>query len=976
MLSRRRIYALLSLLAVLFAGCGAAAQHSFVVNDYTDFREIPGVAAHEIAAIENLQSAGRPFVFGMPAGVACFKTEAGALDGFSVLLCERLSELLGIQFIPKIFEFDELSAGLATLDIQFTGAFPSSFGGDKLYSTDPIAERIIMTVSRNGTLNAAEQDKKDPPVFGFIEASGIEGVFASSTLRPHTSVRYPTYNSAYVGLANGVIDAIVVDSDAEAVYSMYQDIKLEPFSPSIYNMVALTTSDPTLIPVISVVQKYLESDATYSFSNLTAKGYKAYLRHKLYLSLDEEERAYMKLHQNPAAVIPIALSTDNYPNSFFNEQEQEWQGIAVDIIKEIESITGFTFSSINSKNDNWPEIMEMLENGSVALVNELIRTPAREGRFLWADAAYQIDYNALLSGADTPDINIRQVDRMRVGLLTNTGYAELFYELFPEHPDTVLYDNNYDAFNALAKGDIDLLMASRNLLLNATSYLEMTGIKANLVLERSYESCFGFNINQAVLRSIISKAQNLIDTDSITDRWIRRVFDYRGKMARAQVPYLVVAFSLTALVLILFILILIRNRQMGKRLELTVNERTTELRARTTELEVQTQAAEVASRAKSEFLARMSHEIRTPLNAIIGMTRIALSSADNKKTMDSLSEISTASDHLLGILNDVLDMSKIESGKFTLAMEAFALRTAMVEVRHIIAQRCDEKNIRFTINFDDVPEHGVLGDKLRLKQVLINLLGNAVKFTDEYGSVAFSIDVLSEDDALITCRFTVADSGIGMSEEQVSKLFTAFEQTDSSIAARFGGTGLGLAISQNLVSYMGGSITVESAPGQGSTFSFTLPFTKAELPGAADEQPFDSPPDLTGKRLLIVDDVELNRFIIIEVLSETGAMTEEAENGKQALEMFVRSPENYYDLVFMDIQMPEMDGYQATGALRASTRADAGKIPIIAMTANAYREDIERAMVSGMNGHLSKPVDIGELWKTLRLFLGSGGANG
>jgi CheY-like chemotaxis protein len=376
----------------------------------------------------------------------------------------------------------------------------------------------------------------------------------------------------------------------------------------------------------------------------------------------------------------------------------------------------------------------------------------------------------------------------------------------------------------------------------------------------------------------------------------------------------------------------------------------------------------------------MSHEIRTPMNAIIGMTKIAHKSAESEKTRNSLDEIETASSHLLDILNDVLDMSRIESGKFVLAHEVFSLEKTMEEAANIIAPRCGDKNITFTTNFSGLPRTAVIGDKLRLKQVLINLLGNAVKFTPGGGKIDFLLENKKETKTEIALAFTVADNGIGMSEEQVSRLFTAFEQADASIAARFGGTGLGLAISQHLVETMGGKISVKSREGEGSVFTFTLNLEKsgeqAERSSAGN-----SLPDLRGKRILLVEDIEINRIIMKELLSDTRLAIDEAGDGKEALEKFTAAPPGYYDLIFMDVQMPNMDGYEATKHIRALETSRRNQtpehltkktpefpqgIPIIAMTANAYREDIDRAIESGMDGHLAKPIDLEAVSRLLR----------
>ena len=346
------------------------------------------------------------------------------------------------------------------------------------------------------------------------------------------------------------------------------------------------------------------------------------------------------------------------------------------------------------------------------------------------------------------------------------------------------------------------------------------------------------------------------------------------------------------------------------------------------------------------------------------MAQIARQTAadESPRTAGSIGEIITASSHLLGILNDVLDMSKTESGKFALASEPFSVLSAADEVRQIIGQRCTEKGITFNCHTDDLPDNIVKGDRLRINQVLINLLGNAVKFTDKDGQVGLAVHADAEDEAGITFSYTVTDNGIGMTEEQISRLFRPFEQADSSIAARFGGTGLGLAISQNLVNQMGGEIVVESTPDRGSTFSFTLTFEKTdETPIEAFRISEQGSLNLSGHRILLVEDIEINRVILIELLSDTGLVIDEAANGEEALERFGAAAPGTYDLIFMDIQMPGMDGYEVTRRIRALERPDAHNVDIIAMTANAYREDIERALAAGMNGHVAKPIDIGEV---------------
>ncbi len=385
--------------------------------------------------------------------------------------------------------------------------------------------------------------------------------------------------------------------------------------------------------------------------------------------------------------------------------------------------------------------------------------------------------------------------------------------------------------------------------------------------------------------------------------------------------------------------------------------------------------AEAASMAKGAFLANMSHEIRTPLNAVIGMALIAQKNAESQKTLSAIKEIETASVHLLGLLNNVLDMSKIESGKFELIHESFSLKAAMDEVVKLITLRCAEKNIRLETNFENFNNYRVMGDKLRLNQILLNLLGNAVKFTPKDSVVFFSLNALDENEEYVKIQFIISDNGIGMSEEQMGKLFKSFSQADSAIFNQYGGTGLGLSISQNLTEMMGGRISVKSKLGEGSTFEFTLCFPIVEE--KQDKAIGEITPDLSGKRILIVEDVEINRFILTELLSDTNVEIDEATDGAAAVALFNGKPHNYYDLIFMDIQMPIMDGYEATRQIRAieaeiikNEKIKGCNVPhkqtrIVAMTANAYKEDIEKALASGMDGHLSKPIDINAVMHTL-----------
>ena len=961
---------ILALLVIAASTCHIATAQAPSANQNGTFREIPGITEFEIKAIEALQTQHDTFIYGMPLNTECFYREDGSIDGFSRLFCELLTSIFGIQFQPTIYSWQELDANLLSNKIDFSGevAYSQENINAGYFLTRPIAERTIKLLSHSGRDALSASIKGRPLIFGFLANSPVKtAVEPAIHTRFHSTV-LDTVDAAQWRLNNGLIDAMLDDGAMEVKIDPNSNIMIEEFFPITYSTVSFATCNPEFDPIITAMQKYLQADGDGKVRDLYVSGTRLYLQHKLLGQLTQEERVYLEVHQNPAAIIPIIYEYDNYPASFYNERENAWQGIAVDLIKEIELLTGMTFGNVNNRTDDWATMLTNLEHGRAAIISELRRMPDREEVFLWADQPYQTDYYALISKNDRPEIGLGQVKYLRVGIISGSPYETVFFEIFPTHIEIARYDTFLEAFNALERGDIDLLMGSRNALLSATNFMEKVGFKSNIILNRTYASTFGFNKGQAVLAGIISKAQNLIDTQNISDSWIRKVFDYSGKMARAQVPYLIAFSILMAGILTLALILLQKNRKQGRNLEHLVDMRTSQLLERTEDLEVQTEMARVASLAKTDFLSRMSHEIRTPLNAIIGMTEIAKKSDAMDKVQHSLGAITAASSHLLGILNDILDMSKIEAGKFVLIEEPFSLRTAMEEVADIINQRCVEKHIDFVKAFDIEHNAGVVGDKLRLKQVLINLLGNAVKFTPECGHITFSVAAKDDGDNL-NIQFGVKDTGIGIPPDRLSKLFVAFEQAHDGISVQYGGTGLGLAISQNLVLKMGGQILVDSAVGEGSLFHFTI-----TLPKAVVEETEKSSVQIAhfpGKRMLLVEDVEINRIILKELLNETQLQIDEAEDGQRAVEIFEQSPMNYYDIVFMDIQMPNLNGYEATEHIRALERMDAKRVPIIAMTANAYKEDVDHATQAGMNEHLSKPIDMDKILETLSRWLGA-----
>jgi PAS domain S-box-containing protein len=417
--------------------------------------------------------------------------------------------------------------------------------------------------------------------------------------------------------------------------------------------------------------------------------------------------------------------------------------------------------------------------------------------------------------------------------------------------------------------------------------------------------------------------------------------------------------------------------------------------------------AEQANKAKSAFLANMSHEIRTPMNAIIGMTSIGLAADRDERKDYCFERIEEASKHLLGIINDILDMSKIEAGKFELSRVDFNFERMLQRVVNVNKYRIDEKRQKLNVHIDDSIPRTLYGDEQRLAQVFTNLVGNAVKFTPDQGQVSIDTEFQSEEGGVCTIKCTVADNGIGISPEQQSRLFHSFQQADSSTAIKFGGTGLGLSISKNIIEMMDGEIWVESELGKGSAFTFTVKVKRAadeeKTPGVADftgvtdvvvgtndtgvnyftgitridgstgitaacDKKQSEIPTFEGHTILIAEDVDINREIGQARLEPTMISICCAVNGAEAVRRFADAPDRY-DAILMDIQMPELDGIEATKQIRALGISKAESVPIIAMTANVFKEDVENCIEAGMNDHVGKPLNFDEVFDKLRKYL-------
>ncbi|MDR0330529.1 MAG: response regulator [Chitinispirillales bacterium] len=393
-----------------------------------------------------------------------------------------------------------------------------------------------------------------------------------------------------------------------------------------------------------------------------------------------------------------------------------------------------------------------------------------------------------------------------------------------------------------------------------------------------------------------------------------------------------------------------------------------DLAAANDSLKTALERATAASEAKGRFLSNMSHEMRTPLNTIMGMASIGKGAQGVERKDYALGKIVEASSHLLGVINDVLDMSKIEAGKLELSPAEFSFEKMLRKSVSTVSFRMVQKRQNFGMALDESIPRNLIGDDQRLSQVIINLLSNAVKFTPEGGNINLNASLLAEDGDACAVAVAVKDSGVGMTREQQEKLFQPFEQADSGMSRKYGGTGLGLAISKRIVEMMGGTISVVSKPGVGAEFEFSFKAgkcgeTAGAQPACPENRETAEDGEFGGCRILLAEDVEINREILIASMEGSGVEFDCAENGREAVQMLTENP-GKYDMIFMDMQMPEMDGLEATRKIREG----GSRIPIIAMTANVFREDIEKCLAAGMNDHIGKPLDMGNVVTKVRRY--------
>ena len=555
----------------------------------------------------------------------------------------------------------------------------------------------------------------------------------------------------------------------------------------------------------------------------------------------------------------------------------------------------------------------------------------------------------------------------RIGILKNGNVSSDLYSMGLAGKCTG-YDSYFAAFKALMNGECEYVIGRTAVGIAILDDLNAKDIKPFMAIGSS-SMCFGLSPDNKELLDRIDAILMKLKTDGTLEKlhgkWLTTfVQPYTFQDVMRNNPWLPLT---TAALFVLLAYVCIRWRGEKHAAE---QRHQAELQEQNRELEKARDMAQAANNAKTAFLFNMSHDIRTPMGAILGFTDIAIKNiSDKEKTLDCLQKTKDAGEHLLSLINDILEMSRIESGKVTLEEKIINIIDACESSLPMLRFLANEKNIVFSFKQSDIADKFVYADSLRLSQIIINVVSNAMKYTEQGGSVTFSLSQEQCDTRGKTIySLIIEDTGIGMSRDFQSHIFETFSRENTSTVSGRQGTGLGMSITKNLVSLMGGTIGVESEQGKGTRFTIKIPLrtvSSNEVPSNNATTDSDQA-SLEGKKVLLVDDNDLNRAIAEELLLENGMEVEMAEDGSIAVKMLTENGCDHYDFVLMDIQMPIMDGYEATKAIRALPNSES--LPIIALSANAFEEDRQKSLKAGMNAHIAKPIKVKELLETLRRF--------
>ena len=1079
MLKKTSIILSLLIVITIITACTTTTQSTMHTPMFASYQDIPGVTQDHINAITQVLNQRDYFTFAMSLSDEMLLDTQGNYQGFAVHFTHWLYSLFGVPFIPQSMEFTPLIHAVQAHEVDFTGQLSKTPERAEIFHmTSPITLRSLAKVQPPSTPSLQEISQERPPRIVFFTDTITSQILADSQ-------RFNAFEALYAcDLAT--IAHMLATQEADAFISHGHEILQVQFPgyqvariyPYIFGTAAFSTGNPELAPFIEVIQLALDNGGMRLLQEMYSQGMVDFRRHQLSLLLTPEEEAFI---QN-APTILIAAQSYGYPVSFYNNFEGAFQGASHDVLDKVAKLTGLNFQVVNPQSMLLNDLFEMLVAGEVSLLAGAVRPEElmliNGENILWSDP-FITDQYVLISQTSHPNITPNEVLYMRVGMPANRAHQARFQELFPGHVQTFYYHDMDSLIEAIQVDEICMIFSSVGGLLHLTNYLELTGFRANLLFDETYDIYFAGN--DPVLLSIINHTLAVIDEQAIESYWRSRTFDHSMHLLSMRTRMIItiitsVLIVLAALLILLLVLYKYSHSQKS-RLAKLVSEKTKELETeqlvlRTTldsipdllfckdthynltrvntqyekffgvnreellgklekdtlpqisstsedwyELDQKvidtretlsvvedvpdaqgelhtfesiktplilnnqvigvlgisrniTQRKKLeediikASRAKSNFLANMSHEIRTPINSIIGFSELAAEENLTAKAQTYLNYVTDSSQRLLHIINDILDVSKIEAGK--LDFESIPVRLADIfeKLQTELSPKAFANGIYLMFNAEPLPKDTwILGDKFRLHQVFSNLITNAIKFTHQGGvKVNATLRGVSNGQATIHCQ--VSDTGIGMTPEQVERISEPFMQADESITRKYGGTGLGISIVKNLLEIMGSQLEIESIAGEGTKISFTITFKTTTQGGEENAPTIVNEKPIFIADVLVCEDNMMNQLVITDHLAKVGIAAVIAENGAIGVEKVqdrLKETGKSFDLIFMDMHMPVMSGLEATTKIFAL----GSNAPIIALTANVMAADKETYANHGIIDCMQKPFTAQELWTCL-----------
>lgn len=842
------------------------------------------------------------------------------------------TELMTDEFLQG--KFDLMGGTYYSPDLEQYFNYPDySMGSSRttlLCRKDDRSMKGYELSSLNGkTIGVYEKaDEKIRRLKEFLSINGLD-----CTLKYYTKEQMSVEGNLYEALRNGEVD-LLLGNDTDLMANEFRLVT--SFAGQPYYIVTTIGNDEVRDGLNWALENILESDPDFSEERYSINYPDIRTADP---QLSEQELEYISKKKN----VTVAILEAWHPFYCVDKEEENHDGLLPELLEKISEYSGLTFSYVYA--DSYQDAVRLVQEGKADIVGAFFGTNEEAFEKNLVTTKTYISLNSIIS--KNKSVNYPE-DGLTGGILAGCTMPDSI-----QAGEVLYYASVQEGLRAVDRGEIDFfygLSAQMDRLMQEHQYTNLVPVTRmdnntdiSFALSRPLETELLTILNKAIGNLSTQEKNTMMDRNLVSMGY--RSLGFSELIYSNPVTFIVIVCVFLLMILIGFLAIArskVKNSLMRSELE----------------------RAEAKSKAKGEFLSRMSHEIRTPMNAIVGLSDLVCQEKDiSEQVKQKLEKIRSSSQYLLALINDILDMSKIENEKMELVQEEFSLGQVLDDLIVMMKTQAGQKQQSFRSEIE-IDDDILIGDPIRLRQVLTNLLSNAIKFTPDGGSICLRVEETGKEEGTADYTFWVKDTGIGIAMEDQERIFHSFEQIGTNVA-RSEGTGLGLAISGSLVQAMGGKLCVESVPGDGSQFYFQIRFSLGSE--ISKEDPILSDPaDLRGKRVLLVEDNDLNAEIAAALLENQDILVERAADGEKAVKQFLASPAGWYQAVLMDIRMPVMDGLEATRQIRASEHPDGAAVPIIAMTANSFKEDQIAAAKAGMTEFLSKPVDAEVLTKVLR----------